>query len=354
MTTTRAVPATMRALMYRAPRKLEVVEHPVAPLGPGDVLLAVSHCGICGTDLHTVLEGMSGPDVIGGHEWSGRIAAVADDVEGWRPGDPALAGPAPGCGTCVACRAGRPSVCVRRGAIGTGVHGPNGAFAEYVRVPAAELLRVPEGLSLREAALSEPLAVALHGITLSGAKPGDRVLVMGAGPIGMLSVAALAALGIDDVTICEPGERRRQRALEVGARSGCLPEDLATPAMPFSLVEHPFDAVLECSGNPKAMEAALGQLRCLGRLVLVGTGMRRPKLDHNRILLNELVVTGAFCYDADGVEQALALLASGKLPTDRLIEPEDVPLEGMLEAAERCAAGEIAGKVMVVPGAPGA
>jgi threonine dehydrogenase-like Zn-dependent dehydrogenase len=80
--------------------------------------------------------------------------------------------------------------------------------------------------------------------------------------------------------------------------------------------------------------------------------MRRPRLDHNRILLNELVVTGAFCYDADGVERALELLASGRLPTERLIEPDDVPLEGMLEAAERCASGEIAGKVMIVPHPP--
>ena len=120
--------------------------------------------------------------------------------------------------------------------------------------------------------------------------------------------------------------------------------------MPFTIVDEPFDVALECSGNPRAMESALGQLRRLGILVLVGTGMRRPKFDHNRILLNELIVTGAYCYDAGGIERALSLLAEGNLPTDELIEPEDVPLEGMLEAAERCAAGELAGKVMIVPG----
>jgi hypothetical protein len=87
----------------------------------------------------------------------------------------------------------------------------------------------------------------------------------------------------------------------------------------------------------------------MGRLVLVGTGMRRPKFDHNRILLNELVVTGAFCYDENGIAAALELLATAGLPTDLLIEPDDVPLEGMLEAAERSHAGELAGKVMIVP-----
>ena len=350
---TGTVPTTMRALIYRGVRKLEVIDHPVAELGPEDALLEVSHCGICGTDLHTVLEGMSRPDVIGGHEWSGRIAALGSAVEGWQVGDPALPGSSPGCGECRACRSHRPGLCQRRGAIGGGSES-NGAFAEYVRVRAGNLLRVPESLALREAALAEPLAVALHGITLSGAKPGDRALVTGAGPIGMLTVAALRALGIEDVTVSEPGEIRRQRALEVGARDGCAPEELESPPMPYTIVDEPFDVALECSGHPKAMESAQCQLRRMGTLVLVGTGMRRPKFDHNRILLNELVVTGAFCYDEAGIERSLAMLAEGRLPTDRLIEPEDVPLEGLLEAAERCAAGEIAGKVMIVPSTGGA
>jgi 2-desacetyl-2-hydroxyethyl bacteriochlorophyllide A dehydrogenase len=343
------VPQSQRALIYRAVRELEVIEHSVAPPGSDEVLVAVSHCGICGTDLHTVLEGMSPPDVIGGHEYSGRIAQLGSSVSGWSVGDPVISGGPPGCGECDCCRAHRPNLCERRGSIGSGPGGSNGAFAEYVRVAVGDLLPVPDQVSLREAALTEPLAVALHGITLSGAKAGDRVLVTGAGPIGMLTVAALDALGIEDVTVSEPGEARRKRVLEVGARHSCRPDDLETPAMPFTLVDEPFDVAIECSGNPRAMESALGQLRRLGVLVLVGTGMRRPKFDHNRILLNELVVTGAFCYDEQGIASALELLATGCLRTDLLIEPEDVSLEGMLEAAERCAAGEIAGKVMIVP-----
>lgn len=346
-----SVPDTMRALMYRAVRQVEVVEHPVAALGPDDALLRVSHCGICGTDLHTVLEGMSPPDQIGGHEYSGHVAALGDAVRGWDVGDAAIPGASGGCGACARCLAGRPCLCDERGAMGGGFE-TNGAFAEYVRVPATDLLRVPDGLDLRAAALAEPLAVALHGITLSGAKPGDRALVTGAGPIGLLTVAALRALGVDHVIVSEPSDRRRARASKVGASATCGPDDLLSPPMPFTVVEEPFDVALECSGNPLAMEAALGQLRRMGTLVLVGTGMRRPKFDHNRILLNELIVTGAFCYDEGGIARALALLAEGELPVDQLIEPEDVPLEGMLEAAERCAAGELAGKVMIVPGEP--
>ena len=347
-----APPPTMRALIYRKVREVEVIEHPVPSLSAEDALVEVSHCGICGTDLHIVLEGMSPPDRIGGHEWAGRIAALGVGATGWAIGDPVVVKPRPGCGSCASCLAGRPMLCANRDAIGQGAGESNGAFAEYVRAPAADLLRVPESLDLRHAALVEPLAVALHGITLSGVEAGGRALVTGAGPIGLLTIAALRARGVDDVVASEPSEHRRARAAAVGAGTVVHPDELETPAMPFTVVDGAFDAALECSGNPRAIESALAQLRRMGTLVLVGTGMRRPKLDHNRVLLNELVLTGAYCYDEDGIEAALELLASGRLPADELIEPEDVPLEGMLEAAERCAAGELAGKVMVVPRPP--
>jgi (R,R)-butanediol dehydrogenase/meso-butanediol dehydrogenase/diacetyl reductase len=339
----------MRALMYRGPRKLEIVELPVAAIGAEDALLEVSHCGICGTDLHVVLEGMSRPDRVGGHEYSARVVAVGSEVDGWRAGDEVVPKPAPSCGSCHCCRAGRPSLCVARPALGSGGYDQNGAFAEYVRVRASDLLAVPDGLDLRTAALVEPLAVALHGITLSRVAPGDRVLVTGAGPIGLLTIAGLRALGVDDISVTEPSPLRRERASRLGAKGVLDPGVFEAPVMPFDTVDSAFDVALECSGNPRAMESALGQLRRMGTLVLLGTGMRRPKLDHNRILLNELVVTGAYCYDEQGMERSLALLASGVVPVDLLIEPEDVPLDGMLEAAERCAAGELAGKVLVVP-----
>jgi 2-desacetyl-2-hydroxyethyl bacteriochlorophyllide A dehydrogenase len=343
------IPATMRALMYRGVRKLEVVELPVARIGAEDALLEVSHCGICGTDLHVVLEGMSPPDRVGGHEYSARVVAVGSDVDGWQAGEKVVPKPAASCGHCAYCRAGRPSLCAARPPLGSAGYDDNGAFAEYVRVRASDLLAVPEELDLRTAALAEPLAVALHAITVSGAAPGDRVLVTGAGPIGLLAIAGLRAQGVDDIHVTEPSPLRRERAARLGAKAVFEPEQFETPVMPFDTVDSAFDIALECSGNPRAMEAALGQLRRMGTLVLVGTGMRRPKLDHNRILLNELVVTGAYCYDERGMERSLELLASGTIPADLLIEPEDVPLDGMLEAAERCAAGELAGKVLVVP-----
>jgi threonine dehydrogenase-like Zn-dependent dehydrogenase len=339
----------MRAAVLQGPGRLEVCSVPVPPVGEGEVLVAVELCGVCGTDLHMVLEGWGQRGSWQGHEWTGRVAAVGDGVTRWAVGDAVVGGPSARCGRCPACRAGRPSLCAAREAVGIGPE--HGAFATYKRVAADELLARPPGLSVRAAALAEPLAVALHGITRSGVAPGGRVLVLGAGPIGALSIAALRALGVDDVTCAEPGERRRALSARVGATTVCHPDVLEVPtvAEPGRVVEGAVDVVLECSGHAAAMEAGLAQLVRGGTLVLVGAGMAAPRFDPNRILLNELVVTGAMTYDEGGFERALDLLAAGTLPVDDLIEPEVVGLDGLLDAMRDLAEGRLAGKVLVHP-----
>jgi threonine dehydrogenase-like Zn-dependent dehydrogenase len=338
----------MRAAVYRGRGRVEIEERPLPELGPRDVLLRVSHCGVCGTDLHLVIDGWGRPGSILGHEYAGLVAAVGPEVRAFAPGEPAVGGPEPGCGACEYCRAGRPALCARS-AVGAALEA-QGAFAEYVRVREAQQLRPPGSLPLRVAALAEPLAVALHGITLAGVRAGERALVTGAGPIGMLVLAALRARGVVDVSVSEPSPLRRELALRVGARRALAPEAFPVPRLPFEIPEDACDVAFECSGRPAAFEAALGRLRRAGRLVILGTGMERPSLDANRVLLNELVVTGGYTYDATGLGDALELLASGSLPTGLLIEDGDVPLEGMLAAMHALAAGRIGGKVMVAPG----
>jgi (R,R)-butanediol dehydrogenase/meso-butanediol dehydrogenase/diacetyl reductase len=337
----------MPAAVYQGERTITVEELPVPVMGRGDVLLEVSHCGICGSDLHFVMEGWSRPGSVHGHEYSGVVVAVGDDVAGWVAGDRAIGGPTPGCGTCPPCLAGQANLCVGKDKAGVTPH--QGAFATFKALSASALFRVPDGLDLRTAALTEPVAVALRGVLRSGAAPGDRVLVTGAGPIGMLSVAVLRALGVDDVTVSEPGPRRRALAREVGASAVVTPDALVSPRLPMDLIDAPFRAAIECSGRPDAMVAALTQLGRAGTLVLSGTGMVRPEFDTNRIILNELVITGSCEYTRDDYEQAIDLLAAGRLPVDLLIEPDDVPLGGVQRAMEQLVAGELAGKVLVVP-----
>lgn len=341
------LPLTMPAAVYREKGRLEVVDVDTPAVGPHDVLLEVSHCGVCGSDLHFVLEGWGTPDAIEGHEYTGTIVAVGAEVTGWTVGQPVVAGPSRRCRECGPCRAGRPSLCLNREDVGTG--GYQGAFARYSLAHEDEVLALPDGLTLRQAALAEPLAVALHGITQAHIEPDHRVIVFGAGPIGALTTAALAAKGVTDLTVVEPSPSRLALATAVGATRALTPDQLGEPGWhPGHLVDRPYDRALECSGNRVAMEQAIGQLGRMGRLVLVGAGINAPRFDANRIMLNELEITGAFVYDATGFEDALALLPA--LPLDDLIEPVDVTLTGLFDAMERLAAGELAGKVMVTPG----
>lgn len=344
------LPAVMPAAVYRRKGDIAVEERPVPLPGPGEVVLEVSYCGICGSDIHLLLEGWGDtPGLIAGHEFAGTIAAVGEGVAGWHVGEGVVGGPSPRCGRCRRCLEGKPSQCENR--TGSAGHFGDGAFARYIRVRAGSLIRIPEGVSPRTAALAEPLSVALHGITRSGARPGDRVLVIGAGPIGALSIAALRATGVDEVVAVEPGDGRRQLALDLGAAEAWTPDHLERfpPWEPERLAEPSFHVVLECSGKKAAMEAGFYQLGRGGTLALVGAGIEGPSFDPNRFVLNELSVVGSFVYDADGFERALELLSRPDFPVDRLIEGEDVTLDGITDALLGLAEGRLAGKVMVVP-----
>jgi 2-desacetyl-2-hydroxyethyl bacteriochlorophyllide A dehydrogenase len=272
---------------------------------------------------------------------------VGTEVTGWAPGDLAVGGPSPKCGTCEYCLGGRPSLCTGRNDPGLGGGRP-GAFAEYHVTEAVSLNRVPEGLALKAAALAEPLAVSLHALTQGQVEAGHRVLVTGGGPIGALAAAAALARGAREVVVSEPNPRRRALCEQLGA-TVVSPEDLVPPRSPDQMIDDPFDAAIEASGNQKAMEVAHTQLKRGGRLVLVGAGMGMPRFDNNRILLNEIVITGAFVYDADGFERALELLTSPDFPVDLLVEADDVTLDGASDAFARIAAGELAAKVMITP-----
>jgi (R,R)-butanediol dehydrogenase/meso-butanediol dehydrogenase/diacetyl reductase len=286
-----------------------------------------------------------------GHEWAGTVAALGADVTGWSIGDAVVQGPEPPCGVCRPCRRGRASVCTSRPRIDD--HSFTGAFTRFVAVPARRLVALPPGLDVRAAALTEPTAVVVHAVELSGVEPGDSVLVTGAGPIGLVTVAVLAARGVTDITVSEPSPARRERALAVGARRAVDPSEL--PGRPPVGAPHPdaVDVVFECSGRAAAVERAHDQLGRAGTLVFVGTavGTDYPVVNHNRMIVLEQTAIGSVNYGAAGFGPALELLASGRLPVDALTEAHDVPLDGILTAMRRQAAGELVGKVMVRPGA---
>ena len=153
--------ATMLAAVYEGDRSMPVRTLPVPQPGEGEVLLAVSHCGICGSDLHFVVEGWSAPGTVHGHEYSGVIVATGPGTDGWAIGDRVAGGPGRGCGECRPCTAGLAHLCTRRGWAEEAPY--QGAFATYKRLPVDQLFRVPDGLDLRWAALAEPVAVRCAG-----------------------------------------------------------------------------------------------------------------------------------------------------------------------------------------------
>jgi 2-desacetyl-2-hydroxyethyl bacteriochlorophyllide A dehydrogenase len=336
----------MRAAVYVGDGRIEVEQVPRPEPGPDEVLVEISECGICGSDLHMVLERYAKPGAILGHEWSG-IVVGAPRGSGWSPGDRVVGNPAPGCGACRSCRRGRPSVCLNRAP--ADFAGYRGAFCQYKTVAATGLIGIPDSLPTRVAALAEPTAITLHALRLSDVGPDDRVLVTGAGPVGLLLVAVLRAQGISDITVSEPSAVRRQQALDVGATRVVTPDMLEPPPMTLPVPE-PYGVVFECSGQASAAEAGFGQLDYAGTMVIVGTGFQPPRLNQNRMIIFELEMIGAYNYNDEGFQPAADLLDTGTLPVDALIEPDNIPLSQVMVSMERLARGEIPSKVMVQPG----
>jgi 2-desacetyl-2-hydroxyethyl bacteriochlorophyllide A dehydrogenase len=340
------IPDVMSAAVYVGDRQIAVQVLPVPVPGPAEVLVEVAQCGICGSDMHLVLEGYARAGTVLGHEWAGTVVTSGSAVSDWEPGARVVSNPTAGCGTCRPCRRGRPSVCLTRAAPDYLSFG--GAFCRFLLVRADQLLRIPDSLSTRAAALTEPTAIAIHTVNLSQVVSDDRVLITGAGPVGLLTLAVLRARGVTDITVSEPSALRRARATALGATTVMAPDKLPAPQLGRP-VDEPFAVAFECSGHAAAAEAALDQLDFAGTLMMVGTGRELPRINHNRMIVLELTILGAYNYDAEGFGPALELLASGMLRTDLLIEPDDVSLDDLGHAMQRLAQGEIAGKVMVRP-----
>ncbi len=333
----------MRAAVYHKAGEIEIAEMSVPVPEGGEALIEIDYCGICGTDLHMMLDGWGMPGSVFGHEWSGRVVDAADS--GLSEGTRVVGLPFVGCGSCEPCRSARPSLCEQRPDAGTSLE--RGAFSQYLVAEPRQLVRVPDHIDQAGAAYTEPLAVALHAVTNSKIGADDRALVFGAGPVGAAIIAILVARGIR-VAAVELADVRLELAAALGA-SVFRPDELTVPDHPGETPEGGHHVVFESSGARSASETGLTQLLPGGTLVIVGTGLDFPRLDTNRVILNELHITGAFNYDAGGFDAALDLIASGALPLDLLIHPETVGLEGMLDAMTQLRSGEIAGKVLVTP-----
>lgn len=309
----------MRTLVIEAGRELGLRDLPEPVPGPGDVRLDVAYSGICGSDLHLIYDiDPAATGLVLGHEISGSVGEVGQGLKGWRPGDRVAVLPIDRCGSCSACL--QPDgVCLVGLTRGPGL-GRQGGFAESVVVPADMLVALPDAVDDRAGAIAEPLAVAVRAVRRSEIAPGSSVCVLGAGPIGLFVMSVLHARGVEDVVLSEPNESRRTLAEEVhpGVRLGTSTKD--------AVGGRRVDVVIDCTGNAAAAPSALEHLRFGGRLMIVGMPPKPSMLSLTQAATSEIVLTGSLAYNRDDFAAAVALLADGDLPVDRLVTGVE-PLE---------------------------
>jgi len=342
----------MRALRkMQAARGLSLETANVPAIGPTDVLVRVKATSICGTDLHIYgwdrwSQGRIKPPVTLGHEFCGVIEKVGSDVVALKSGDFVSAEMHVNCGHCHQCRVGEAHICPNVKIIGID---QDGAFAELVKIPASNIIKLDPAIPERYGAILDPLGNAVHTV-LAGAIAGQTVLVTGCGPIGLMSIAVAKACGSSTVFATETNEHRRGMARKMGADVVINPSTEDAPAKILSETNKTgVDVLLEMSGNPTAIQQGFKALRAGGRASLLGIPTESVPLD----LVNDVIFKGATVQGIYGRRmyetwvQMTALLKAGRLDLEPLFG-ERVKLEQFEDAFAKLQGG-LAGKILMYP-----
>ncbi|MBU0514280.1 MAG: zinc-binding dehydrogenase [Proteobacteria bacterium] len=299
----------------KAPLIIEEIDRP--RLGPGEVLVEMKACGICATDVHTALEGTvptAYTPITLGHEPSGVVSELGEGVQGWRQGDRVAIYPQVTCGTCTQCREGRDGICARTRVLG--MH-REGAFAQYLAIPAKNLVRIPENVSFFEAAImTDAVATPFHAVTRRGrVRPGETVAVFGCGGLGMNAIQACRLSGAANIIAVDTSDFALQRALKVGA-------DVAVKAGTEKTYKEVatanggrgVDVAFEFVGVNVTIDQAVRSLRRGGRAVIAGIGPERINISPPFFFVyNDLSLIGSFGSDIVDLENLMGLAALGKL-----------------------------------------
>jgi (R,R)-butanediol dehydrogenase/meso-butanediol dehydrogenase/diacetyl reductase len=336
--------ATMKAAMLYGREDLRIEDIPEPTVGPGQVKLRNGYVGICGGDVHNYFNPEASPvdlftphPVTGarlpqplGHEFSGTVVEVGPGVDGVEVGDHGAVYPTTySCGTCVACRHGRPTTCRRMASLGANANG--GGMAEFVTVEASQFHRVPDNVDLRRAALVEPMSVAWHGAARSRAGSGDVVLVAGAGPIGIGAWYAFRARGVRRILVSEPNAQRRDRIAALGAEViDPTTQDLADADISGG---DGADVFYDAAGAGAALAAGLDNLAPGGRAVLQ-SGHEEPFTIHpSQIMMGEYELIGSLGYRPEEFDGVIARMAAGEYDTTGWVE--EMPLDDAVDAIHK-------------------
>ena len=334
---------------------IEVLDVDTPEVGDADILVKVKAASLCGSDVHAYewtpnYEFMPLP-VIMGHEFAGEVVQVGAKVDMVAVGDRITAMPGMPCGRCLHCQVGKPDACTDR--IGLGLTS-NGAFAEYVRITGgANIFKLPDNLDYETASLTEPLAVVMRAVDLSGIKVGQKTAVLGPGPIGLLTVQLLKAAGAGLVMTAGTGSdsMRLKIARELGADMtvNVDKEDIVGMAKELTGggLRSGLDVVFEASGNPKSVTEAVRMVKPGGKVILIGIHPKPAEIPTTEFVRLSKTIIGAYGYDIDIWQRCLALLTTGKVQVKQMITHR-LPLTQADEGFE-AAISRKAAKVIFIP-----
>jgi len=331
----------MRAAVVEGRRKIGIRDVPEPVLDKDEVLIRVQYCGICGSDLHIYLDGLS---LSLGHEYSGDIVEMGPDVKGWEIGDPVVVDIYIPCEECYWCKRGEIGLCDKLFLHVTGQK--VGGFATYVKAKYNRLLKLSDELTHEQGAIVEPTAVSLHAVNMSGMKVGDVVAVLGLGPIGQL-VARLAKLGAKAVYATEISQSRIELARNVV-------DEVINPK-----VTDPVDRILEltdgmgpdivfeCAGNVETIQESIALARKGGTIVIIGNCFDAVETSFIDIVLKGLTIKGSLSGNAGDYASAFDLIKNNRIDVNPLLM-DKFPLEDIDKAFEKALKGE-GGKILVKP-----
>jgi L-iditol 2-dehydrogenase len=311
------IPDQMTAVYLAEVGRFETREIPVPEPGPKDVLVAVKSCGVCGSDVHYYEHGRIGDFVVAaplilGHECAGEVVAAGSQVGTLAPGDRVALEPGIPCRHCKHCLSGRYNLCPD--VVFMATPPVDGAFCQYVVSPEDFAYKLPEHVSTEAGATVEPLSVGLHAANLTDLRAGETVVVLGAGPIGLLAVAAANAAGAGHITAVDLVDMR----LEAAGRFGAARTVNAAANDVSALLADTADVVMDCVGIPATFAQAFDVAKPGGRVAWIGMGAASAELPLARAQVKELRITGVFRY-ANVYQSAVNLLGAGKIDTAPIV-----------------------------------
>jgi 2-desacetyl-2-hydroxyethyl bacteriochlorophyllide A dehydrogenase len=328
----------MKAVEFVGPRQAAMRDVPVPEVGPADVLTRVARVGVCGTD-HSIFTGASSFLRTGqirypmrpGHEWSGVVEAVGARVTDFKPGDRVVGDTCVSCGECADCVAGHYNVCGAMRCVGT-VNTWDGAYAEFMLMPARHMFHIPDGVSLDEASLVEPAATAMYTVARGEVKPGHHVVVHGTGAIGLFAAQGAKAAGAARVILTGRTDAKLDLGLRLGADAALNARKVDVTAEILRLTGgRGADAVLEASGNIEALAASVRQVRAGGVIVAAGIYEKvLPDLEIDRLVFFDITLRG-LSGSLNQYRPTMALMSAGRLQAKPLITHR-FPLARVTEA----------------------